>query len=507
MTSTLSDFRNYGLCEAKCMTDRGDLHNLIVNQPDMKLQFMLLAILLTLQAGKAGAQFKKTRGYASVAGGVSLSFPQFGAHYQSQNPWFGAIVRNRFLEFQLDLGQAHSLELDSTLDGSRIYVGFHLPALAKKSKGYRPFGLKGYMAQALIAGGYGRRSIGDRSASFLQLSPGLSFQIPYVIFDLRMRGLYVLQENAIKGYRGFRFEPEMSVQFDGLLELFSPQLVKGGTGVLPEYSQVWKERGSYYDRYGNRVSVGYYKQEITGWNSYTAYANDVKPFTALGINYRFAPSTYYRPATYYSGLSFSGRAGYFAFDLSALFGRQGFASSFASPLRTAAPAEEEADAYNDEEDFDQLDARFRSSVSMFQPELRVGFDVVRMLVGLLMPRGYGHSNITWATRFLRFHAGIGASYAMPVWSVAYEEEDAARELDDWLATNEYHNNPYNNARESRPDWAFSAYGTLELGALAFSWHRNFFSGAPLANGRYYTVTYLLPVWRINKAMKGKDPNA
>jgi hypothetical protein len=463
---------------------------------------LLITLSLLFVLNIADAQFKKTNGYAQVSGGILLERPKFGDFFEREGLWNGAVIRNRWFELQFTGGQYFDVEADEVKKGSHAYVGLHLPVLHKYAKGFRPMGMKGHLIQPFFEAGYSSYNLNESSAS-IQFSPGISFQLPYVLAEFRMNGAYVIKENEIKGYKGLNMFPSLSFQLDGLLELFNPQLVEGGTGILPQYENVWHEYDKYYDsRTGKTYSVGYYKNEITGWNSYTAYANDVKPFFCLSPYMRFSLNSNSRSATKISGLGFGGRWGMLAFDLMAGVGKQQLAGGFLNPAHTTVIDSLEQGYYSEENFLPH--STYSASGMVFHPELRVGVDVFRMVMGLLFPRGYGHDNIQMATRFFRFHAGFSGGYVIPMGNFKLNNPEIEAEFDEYLTSTNSASNYYNDPRKTPAGYNLSAYGSVELGALGFSWMQSFYSSAPLANGRYYMVSYHMPVFRMAKAYKGKD---
>lgn len=466
----------------------------------MKLSITLLFWVLSLSVF---GQFNKTNGYAQVTGGLLMERPKFGDFYERQGAWSGAVIRNRWFEIQVTGGEYFDVEAETTKSGNRTYMGMHLPVLHKYAKGFRPMGMKGHLIQAFFAGGYSSFRLNENTGT-LHLSPGISFQLPYVLAEFRINVAYVINENEIKGFHGLNIYPSLSFQLDGLLELFNPELVEGGTGILPQYSNVWHEYDKYYDsKSGDTYSVGYYKNEITGWSTYTAYANDVKPFFALTPYTKFGVNSSSRNRSNVSGLGFGGRFGMFALDLLAGIGKQTCASGFQTPALSAHADSIDLGYYNSEENFLPFKG-YNAQSTCFQPELRIGVDFFRMVVGLLFPRGYGHADIQNATRFFRFHAGISGGYSIPIGSIKLQNQNNQLEFDEYLSSTGSPANHFNDARQSTTGFVVSSYGSVELGALGFTWMRSFYENAPLANGRYYMASYHMPIFRMAKAYKGKE---
>lgn len=468
----------------------------------MKLKFIFLlpVMLCAIFSTQVYAQFLKTKGYAQISGGPLFNKPDLGPNLNLADQWKGYTFRIRQFEFTYTTGLVNKTSnADSLFRGEDMNVNFHFPLLSSVSVGRRIFGIKGFLIQPAITLGYGLtdmdRNREQNEALHLHAEPGISLQLPYIILDARyVGGLYISKDPAIKsGPFGY---PEISIQIDGLYDLFNPQTVAGGIQSVPTYSIT----GSSTDYY-NGTTTTYYEQD--GWAQIQGYGTIIKPFIGLTPKLSFSPRRTYRDETALTGLGASFRWSYFSFDLIHQSGHIGFCTDV---NEDGTDPNHHAHWYK-EKHFDQSSGFLSGKSYASQNEFRVGFDVARIVWMLMYPGAYGTSNLMKNPRFFRFYVGMGwGQLNVHDSSPQYLHEDSALAyLNTNLSNPNFINNSFTNPLQFADGFEKTSFGAFELGSLGLSWEKHYYKTAGLMSGQTVSIYWTLPLGRIIKAYGGRSP--
>ncbi len=422
----------------------------------------MIAIILVFLPLILSAQYKNSPGFAKISGGYGLSVPAF-KNTTLDGPWTGIHFRYKWFETSYFTGAAEYErdELpDTTADGGIFSVGWNIPVSYLKF-GNRELGVWGILIQPIIGIHYSMYTLGG-SASAASLSPGLTFQFPYVIVDARMNMGYTFTTDkgheAAKNVEGFMLTPEITFQLDGLFDLWNPKIVKTG-------------RSSTTSRSGTYI--------ITRTSD--DFSSDVRPFWA--ITPRMLTGIGPCIGTGIGGIGFSGRAGALMADASIDFGSL-------TVLTKEFPEE-----YN----INTSEEQFNGQVFASRFFIGAGFSPIYLFKAVFRPRSLSKVEGAKLTPMFRNYLGVRFGYSL-VGDVKFDRSEAGDELDVI-----YQNHPdlekVYDAREMEAGVLFSLFYTIELASISLSWEVAVSPSAALASQQTFGLTYLLPYKRLMKFYK------
>lgn len=470
-------------------------------------RLLLVLLLLTVARGAHGQAARRKHGYAPVVAGLQLMQPRRlpAGTFAAPGLWQGVHYRTRMLELDWAAAKVYrsdpALDPTARLERQQFYgIGIHVPIHAL-GIGTRYAGVKGLLLQPFVAGQVGVWSLGKTYKNGWQVgaAPGLSLQLPFVVIDARVQAAYCFGAREKYGelthYRGVQLLPTLSLQFDGLWEVFGAERegsttnVEGGYVTSTVHTPVSSrsETNTHFDGSSTtRTTTTYAVSTQSTYYapfSYTMYSTTTDPWWGLGPRVQWAPARDYRGTTLTGGLQFGVRLSKVAFDVLAEYGQLGLASSLDTVPTQARPTPEKIR-------IDRTDDQFSGTRPGTARVIgRAGVDVM----GLLQPRDD-------EARYFRLILGAGAGYALPGRRVAYKHADQAQWLDAKLADGnpqQFVRNRFSDARLGRAGWAFQAYTQVEVGPVSLSLERNRYLGDPLADGYTVALGWLLPLYRLH----------
>jgi|GEM_PF-2693359 len=418
------------------------------------LKGMLLVMCIP---GFIFGQYKNSPGFAKISGGYGFSMPAFH-NTTLDGPWSGIHFRNKWFEASYFTGTAEyerDALPDTTADGGILSIGWNNPVPFLRF-GTRELGVRGFLIQPIIGVHYSRYGLGG-GASAISLSPGITFQFPYGLVDVRFNAGYTLAtekgHEATQNIEGVMIIPEISLQLDGLYDLWNPNIIKTGRS-----------------RTMTQTSTTIITRESDDFSS------DVKPFWA--ISPRMMTGIGLSRGTGIGGIGFSGRAGALMADASMDFGS----------LTVTTP--EFPDEYNISVSEDQLNGQVFSS-RLF---LGAGISPTYLFKAVFRPGSLSKVEGAKLTPMFRNYLGVRFGYSL-IGEVKFDRTDASDELDAIYQNHPDLDTKY-DAREMEAGTLFSLFYTVELGSISLSWELAVSPSSLLASQQTVGLTYLLPYKRL-----------
>lgn len=256
-------------------------------------------MMLLLCSSSAHAQLS----YAHTTAGFNFVFPKTMAPGYSSEPLRGLNIRTKVVEMGYYAGK-FTTPADSQALFYNMYLGVNFP-IKRLGIGRRQMGIKGASLVPFLAGGVGYMGSQKQSCFQGTFSPGISLQLPYVVVDFKVNA--VVGFDNVPGLKRNKFMvgPAIALQFDGLLEVMDPEL-----------SYDYTNHGYYVWSEGREVN--WYTEEWTTYYvpfSEDVYRRNIGPHISLGprvCNWNLKNGN---NKTLMVGLTQSGRAGNFGYDL------------------------------------------------------------------------------------------------------------------------------------------------------------------------------------------------
>jgi len=445
-----------------------DMENLFQTKPARHARMLRVAAFILFLSTLAFGQYKKSPGFAKLSCGYGYSYPIFSGT-KLDAPWGGFHFRNTWFEAGFFSGEGtyerESLA-DTTGKGAILALGWNMP-LPFFTYGTRYLGVKGFLIQPIVGVHYNVIAFGGGIAHAVNFSPGITFQFPYVLLDARMNIAYAFggkQETASsKEIKGLIFYPQLTLQLDGLVDLWNPKTVKtgrhsGNLGTSTSYGGWTFSRRSSFE---------------VDW-----FSSDVRPFWAL------SPRISMGTGTTIAGIGLSGRAGALMADASVDFG------SFLVHSPTSAEMGVSVD-----------DEQFNGSISGSRFMLSVGISPVYLFKSVFMSTTMSKIEGAKLTPMFRTYMGLRFGYGL-LGDVAFDRPGAEDEL-----AAIYNNNPQldekYDARKITSGGMFAVFATIEWGSISVFFEAASGKSMTLASQQTVGISYLLPLGRLLKLYRSK----
>lgn len=369
-------------------------------------------------------------------------------------------------------------------------IGANIP-IKPWAVGKRLYDIRGALIVPSIGASVGKRRMEDFGSWIGKVTPGVSFQFPYVGIDLKMHTAFALG-STIPGVKKFALIPEIGIKFDGLYNLLDAQRVFIGHSEGTQTSK-YTSYSSTTVREGDYLVTTSYRTETTTITPYSfdRYSTIVGPFVAIGPHVSFQ-SHPYAGETRMGGLGYYVRLGILSSDFLVDAGKLGFASSMQARETIADPSPKSLSKVN-KKDFTNA-----GSYDAFRFQARLGIDLYEIIAAQ-----YGESNVVGRAqaKFTRLIGGIGYGYAMLsnphyIRANGMQLADEKFESDYTLLTTSG-----NHAKFAQNGGYLTFFCSIEAGAIRLTFESNRYFRAYLANVNSISIGYLFPYGRIKKKMK------
>ncbi len=265
----------------------------------------LILMLLMLTCAAVNAQIP----YARNTAGFNYVIPKTLSSGYSSEPLRGINIRTKVVEMGYYAGK-FTTPLDSQKLFYNVYLGVNFPIRAL-GFGRRQYGIKGASVVPFLAGGFGIMGSDGQKSAQGTFSPGISLQLPYVVIDFKVNA--VVGFDNVPGLKRSKFmiAPAIVLQFDGLMEVMDPELSFDHTN---SGYYVWSE--------GREIDYN-----TTEWTTYyvpfteDVYRRNIGAHISLGPRVCSWNLKNGNNKTLMYGLTQSGRAGNFGYDLIAETGK------------------------------------------------------------------------------------------------------------------------------------------------------------------------------------------
>ena len=433
------------------------------------------------------------KGYARVGVGINVAQPllQLPGGNRAANAWTGIHYRTNWVEMGYLAGRYNATgeALAPTESGAQYYIGGSFP-IGAWGLGRRD-GTKGMLLMPTLAGGLGYFKMAETTGSQYYLAPALSLQLPYVLIDLRAKTVFTNEKATPAGQDlgGFSFQPQLSLQFDGLWDVFAPRKSYDGhaNGVNTTTTRTLVSSDAYSDTYRvSTKSTPYdFDMFVMGGDAFTA----IVPHVSTGF------ATENRGRTLLAGLGVSGRASAFSYDGFVEYGQLGVNGTWTVAPTAAAPAPRK------EGEPDQNNPRFGGSRPSGRVLLRGGIDLMLLLQSMAFHSDGGGEG---ATKFFRVTGGWGPGYNVLPGNYTFLRPEAAAELESRFAptpggSNDVLRNEFSDPRLGRGGYCNQWYAQVEIGVASLSVEANRYRNNPLANSNTISLRYLFPYSLLKKA--------
>lgn len=235
--------------------------------------------------------------------------PKFLNSGYSSEPLRGINIRTKVIEMGYYAGKFTD-PADNKQLFFNMYLGVNFPIKAL-GLGRRQYGIKGTSMVPFVAGGFGYMGSAGQTSLQGNFSPGISLQFPYVVVDFKVNTVVAFGNVPGLKRNKFMIAPAIALQFDGLLEVMDPKLRFDYTN---EGYYVWSE--------GREVN--WYTTEWTTYYqpfSEDIYRRNIGPHISIGPRVCSWNLKNGNNKTMMYGLTQSGRAGNFGYDLIAESGK------------------------------------------------------------------------------------------------------------------------------------------------------------------------------------------
>jgi len=443
----------------------------------------LLILLFTLFfSSSIHSQIGLAYGYSSTGVGVGKIFPAFNSDVKV-NGWNNFLLRNGIFELSFAQGEftfGKSGETGFIADkGSLFNIGVVIPihhiTLLQRKKYW-----SGIHMTPLMSVHYSTQSMGEINGVNvgqwgINLAPGLSFQFPLGMIDLKLNnGIYFGKEdarNSISRYRNatFLFSPSITLQLDGMFERLGGQIVKSG-----EYQTTWRvlesEEVEYDDsntnfrlkttrrNYSYRSSSGTSTRKIQKAFWYlSGFYNIGRKDLLVGYNEKEKMERLIPEGNGFGG-SFGGRYRDFMIDVG-LERNEGFYA-----LRNPELIEE---LQNVVSNYPLVEGEF----SAMEVRGKIGFDVISAIGHIVAKRQVKKlKSIGWPwVKFMRWNVGLSGGYSIPG-QTKLLTSNGDQILDDFFTTHpEIERNAQTSILENKSAWTIGLFMNWEMGPISIGW--------------------------------------
>ena len=442
------------------------------------------------------------RGYARVGVGVNVAQPllKLPGNNRPTSPWMGVHYRTNWIEMGYLAGSfnASGREQDPTARGTQVYLGGSFP-IGAWGLGHRERGMRGMLLMPTLSAGGALVYMGPDKANQLYVAPGLSLQLPYVLIDLRAQSAYTFgKDDDEPGVQlgGFAFQPQLTLQFDGLWDVFAPKRSYDGhaSGTNTYTNKTLVSSSSTHDTYRVTTTTTPYDFDmyITGGDAFSA----IVPRATTS----FASDSHGR--TLMGGLGISGRASAFSYDAFAEYGQLGVNGAWSVAPQVGgdeAPRKGEPNT---------AETRFGGSRPAGRVLVRGGVDLIFLLQSMAFHSNGGGEG---ATKFVRIIGGWGPGYSMVNGPLTFSHPEQEAALDQQFASqpgprgtripSQLAQNEFSDPRRGRAGYCHQWYAQLEVGVASISVEANRYRNNPLANANSITLSYLFPYSLLKKSRR------
>jgi hypothetical protein len=279
--------------------------------------------------------------------------------------------------------------------------------------------------------------------------------------------------------------PQISLQMDGLYDVFHPRYIKGGIQSITTMTYT--------------PTMGNYHYETYGTGTVQGGAKVITPFVGISPGYTFAPHYNHKPAANLAGVGVGGRISFFSIDAYMRSGTMGFGTK--APTDNGKPRDYKTKKW------DQSFDKFSGSQKISFTEMRVGLDLASLAMTMFYPVAMGTKRLLYHPRYLRFMVGMGTgSYKLKdAAEFKHPENVAILYSNPQSVINGDANSSFFNPAKFADGKLRSSFIAIELGSVGFSWDHRVFKNAGLMSGQTFSVYSSIPVGRVLKAYKGKLP--
>lgn len=443
-------------------------------------------------------QFKLDKNHSGI--GFMAFRPQLGTNVYAQKPWLGVNMLTDVFEMKLAFGELSNFGIEtdapSLLPLSKEYgylfsMGANIPLNFMNFGSQKSYNriFRGHPILGVSLGAFGMRDStnyqGDRDRIlFLNASPGYRLRFPYLSVDFTFdmnAGIYTGNRDEL--YKGISFYPTVTLRFDGLKQLFNPNLVSVNAtqATMSNVTSTTTVNREYRSTGTVDVYTTYYSGNVTVSNT-TIGIQDIGPHVGIGPKIAFtspAKDPYISPG-YLVGMVAQGRAGAFDFGLNLEGGKVGHGSELVIKDK------EEGKFRKKLERGTTFGKGTLNTVNLYAD---IGFDVSPVF---LIPFGITVDK-TQATSYFSATAGfsLGTHFS---WGQAFSDTSAASKYDQLLATKDpLFADKFIDPRVVKPGFLGGWYFTVQIGALSFKIQNYRYYGAPFASGVMYSVNYRFPI--------------
>lgn len=453
-------------------------------------------------------QTKLDKSYAGM--GLSLTRVNFGKRIQSQDSWFGFNLLTDGLEAKLDFGQVllsepdpfsgFGDELSDPVFANRISSGFHFYLGANLPLSGLAFGSQNSFWK--VARFHPNFTIGMGSYNFRQNNNweakdgfhyiGLGFsgrvRLPLFSFEPFINWNFGIQTgDNFDAFRYHCINTGVILRLDGLKQLLNPSLVSVNTTNVA-VSNIRSD--SYTTTAYSTVNGSTVKTTTT----HTTTSADFRVSTSkvgiqaidplLGITPKFSFNSIrtgnYIPRGWIAGLGVHARGGAGYFGLNAEFGNIGHGTRMENINKKR------------NKKVNRKITGAEGSFNSFMMYADLGYDISPLLLSLLGTTREDDRSIT-------SFSSIIFGYSMGFYTVGnqtYASTTGEGYIDNYLNNNAHLERDYNtDPALSKGGYLGGFFLGVEVGVLEFRVQGFRFKRAPLANNRYFTLAYTIPIGR------------
>lgn len=458
------------------------------------LLFLLSPIFLSAQIQNGFL----SPGYASTGVGLGKYFPGFKKAVDTK-AWTAFSLKSRLLEVEYAWGDFTYGEIgteDYVSDGGTLMnLGINIPFHK-----WTPLRRKNYWTGLQVVPSlgvhYSFQTMGRTNGNNIRqhginLAPGLSFQLPAVMFDIKLNtGLYFGGNDVVKTqmdkYRGaLLFSPSIGIKIDGLYEHLGGRVSKAGSyyytyKVLTDYE-------SEVDDYGYRTTREYFDIYESSGDKYVTVQKAFWYLSAswnkgsdLVMQYSDERETRNIPTGNGWGLGLGGRWKGLMADVSLERNASFYAIRDPEFIKELEGMSKE---------FPLVEGYF----SALEIRGKVGFDILSAIGGIVAPqRARAMKNLDghWV-KFTRLNGGVSGGYAIPGKTKMITDEGDAL-LDEFFASHpDIERNYKTDIQDNKTAWVIGLFLNWEMGPISFEfdWHGNHDFGWRSSFG----VRYMIPM--------------
>lgn len=398
-------------------------------------------------------------GFAKYAVGLSTSVPLTG--WKNVHNTWGVRYRRNHFDVGVSFWSGSMAETSDTAKFNRLSAGYITP-LTALGFGNRPLGIMGLRIQGIAAVGLTRTN----KKYGLYAAPGIHLELPFCSVGARANLEYTFGG-------GINVFPEVSLQLDGLWDLFDPSLTRTGT----------------YHSSSTRVEhlgMGWYKVTHTEYNS-PFVIKDVGPFWGITPRFGRAFSAWATQPYNSYGLGISGRISYFGADIR--IDRGNVVSGVVSNANALDPMVKS--------EFDN--EKVQGIVPTTELTIEGNFNIVGLFLSIFKKNAISKMGNT-TTPLNRLNFNLGITRFVPG-QPKYLNSDSAQAYTDQFFNDrpKIERNAINDPLKHEKEWGVTYGLSYEMGAVGVRVNNRL--SKTIGKGTTLDVYYILPVTKLVRRLK------